>query len=320
MFTRHHLIALAAMAALAAPGCGERGGEPDAGPAAEARPETTPDAAIEKHPGRHIHVGTHNLFLECWGDGSPVIVIDVGFGDSIDNWTALRERLAGLTRVCIYERAGYGHSEPGPEPRDSGRMATELKTLLEAADEQMPVLLVGHSLGALNIHKLATRHPPMVAGLVLLEPPALGFIAGDAFPDLREMADRMTREFQTAAAAAAGSESFLDRQRAGYFRMLASEHGALFEETARQFVRNHARSIVPLIVVGSGRPNPAFGERAAEFQEFWIRQNRVLAEESVRGRFVLVEDSGHFLHLDAPDRIVEILQQEIDRIRQDPER
>jgi hypothetical protein len=37
------------------------------------------------------------------------------------------------------------------------------------------------------------------------------------------------------------------------------------------------------IVIGSGKPNPAFGEHAEALQQFWIEQNRAVAPKSTNG-------------------------------------
>jgi pimeloyl-ACP methyl ester carboxylesterase len=65
-------------------------------------------------------------------------------------WFKVQPEVAKFTRVCSYDRAGYGLSDPGPEPRTSLQMANELKTFLGAAGEREPYVLVGHSLRRLH--------------------------------------------------------------------------------------------------------------------------------------------------------------------------
>jgi len=54
-----------------------------------------------------------------------------------------------------------------------------------------------------------------------------------------------------------------------------------------------------------GKPNPAFGEAAAEYQEYWVGQSRALAKKSTRGKFILAEEATHYLYLDVPDLVAE---------------
>ena len=165
-----------------------------------------------------------------------------------------------------------------------------------------PYVLVGHSLGALNVMTFASEYPEDVAGIVLLDPPPLSFVLGKEYGELGAMAERMTGEWQAVADSAAKSPDARDRARSAFFRMIASEHREM-RETARLVEGISTFGDVPLVVVGAGKPNPAFGPIAAEFQGYWVEQSRALAAKSTRGKFIFAEESSHFLYLDVPDRV-----------------
>jgi len=251
-----------------------------------------------------VSVGSHRLEMRLEGKGSPVVVLDAGLSDSMDKLASLLQRLAGRTRVFAYNRAGYGLSEPGPRPRDAGREAEELKALLEGASVPGPYVLVGHSLGALNMMMFASRYPEAVAGMALLDPPPLTFILGRTYPQFRAMAESMTALWQAQAEAAAGSADPREKARSAFLDMIASEHLEMFGETARQVGAIETFGGLPLVVVAAGKANPAFGEAAGKYQDYWIEQSRSLSEKSVNGRFVLARDSGHYLYQDVPDLVV----------------
>jgi pimeloyl-ACP methyl ester carboxylesterase len=217
-------------------------------------------------------------------------------------------------QVVAYNRAGYGASEPGPLPRDSGREAAELKALLEALSVRPPYVLVGHSLGGLNAQVFAAQYPEDVGGLVLLDPPPLEWIRGEGYPELRRMADRMTEEWQAIADQGRASSDAEERAHAEFFEMLASEHREMFKASARQAAAIETFGAVPVTVVASGVPNTAFGEVAADYQRYWIDQSRALAAKSRRGEFVLVEESTHRLHEDAEDVVLAITQSMIAKV------
>lgn len=255
-----------------------------------------------------IDVGGHRLHVRLVGEGSPTVVIDVGFGGSFHEWDSLVDRLSSGSRVCVYDRAGYGRSEPGPLPRKAGRVVSELLALLDNAGVEPPYVLVGHSLGGLNALLLASRHPDLLAGLVLLDPPPLEFITGRRFPNLREMADEETRKLERAAEAAREGG---DEARASFFEILASEHDMMFSESAEEVKAVNDLGALPLAVVGSGVPNPMFGDSAEAFQEFWIESNRRLASISRRGRFVLAPESSHRLHEEASDLVLRVIEETV---------
>jgi pimeloyl-ACP methyl ester carboxylesterase len=264
---------------------------------------------------RMVSVGTHRLQMCLAGEGSPVVVIDAGITDGIEKLRPLQDRLAKAILVCTYDRAGYGRSETGPLPRHSGREAEELKALLDAASIPGPYVIVGHSLGALNAQVFAAKYPKDVAGTVLLDPPPISFLLKKDYAELGAMAERMTAEWQAMADSGAGSTNAEERARAGFFRMIASEHREMFGESARLAAEIPSFGKTPLVVMAAGVPNPRFGAVAEAYQDYWIGQSLALSRKSLNGRFVLAERSSHYLYLDAPDLVVESILSVVDRVR-----
>jgi pimeloyl-ACP methyl ester carboxylesterase len=256
-----------------------------------------------------VDVGGHRLRAHCLGQGQPTVVIDTGVGETYESWLPLMESLAQGARVCSYDRAGYGRSEPGPMPRDAERAAGELHRLLLDSGQNGPFLLVGHSLGALNLQVFAARYPDQVAGLVLLDPSPRGWLTGDNFPELRAMFRQETAVMRGMADEASVSSSASERKRTPFLNMVASEHEQLLERTARQLAAIDTFGGIPLTVIASTEPNPAFGASAEAFQQYWIEESRRLAAMSENGRFILAEGSGHHIHLDAPDVVIDAIRE-----------
>ena len=254
-----------------------------------------------------IDIGSHRLHIDCRGQGAPTVIVDVGIGESAESWLALQDRLAPHARVCTYERAGYVPSEPGPFPRDSGRVAGELNALLEAAGEKGPFVLVGHSLGGLNVQVYASRYSDQVAGMVLLDPPPLSWLLGEDYPDLRQMAVQQIATWRGQAAEAAQSTDPDAQASAAFLHTLASEHEELFGQSARLAADIDTFGQIPLVVVASGKPNAGFGDVAGEYQRYWAGESRKLAAKSGRSQFVLAEQSSHHLHRDEPGLVVDAI-------------
>lgn len=120
-------------------------------------------------PGAMVDVGGHRLHIACAGQGSPTVVLDAALGNMSAHWALVQQEVARTTRVCAYDRAGLGWSEPGPGPRDAEHVVAELHTLLANAGIAGPYVLVGHSLGGLYTQLFAARHADQVAGVVLVE-------------------------------------------------------------------------------------------------------------------------------------------------------
>ncbi|MBP2216526.1 alpha/beta fold hydrolase [Arthrobacter sp. CAN_C5] len=151
--------------------------------------------------GRLIDVGGHRLYLDCTGSGSPTVVIEPGAGLTSSDLALIAPTVASDTRVCVYDRAGRGSSDPATAPQDGAQIAADLHTLLERGDESGPYVIAGHSFGGLYALTFAARYPEEVAGLVLVDSTAP---ASDPAPDTAEPArpDDTTRRLSALVGAA----------------------------------------------------------------------------------------------------------------------
>ena len=129
------------------------------------------DARRFPAPGRLLDVGDgRGLHLLCQGAGLPVVVLEAGNLSFSLQWAWITPGVARATRVCAYDRAGYGWSDGAPWPPTAGRQADDLARLLRLAGEPGPYVLVGHSYGALVTRAFAARYREAVAGVVLVDP------------------------------------------------------------------------------------------------------------------------------------------------------
>lgn len=117
-----------------------------------------------------IDIGGIRLYADARGAGAPTVVFEAALGASSLSWTFVQPAVAAFARAWAYDRAGFGRSEGGVMPRTAGRIADELRTLLERAAEHPPFLLVGHSFGGLVVRIFASRYPELTAGVVLVDP------------------------------------------------------------------------------------------------------------------------------------------------------
>jgi len=261
-----------------------------------------------------VDVGGHRLEVRIEGEGSPAIVLESGIADGMDKVEAMQKRLAATNRVIAYNRAGYGASEAGPLPRDGAREADELKALLDKLSVPGPYVLVGHSLGAMNVMIFASKHPKDVAGIVVMDPPPVGFALGRDYTDLHKMAEGMTATWEAKAGEGAKSDDPKARAQAVFFRMIASEHREM-GATAKMVEAIPSFGGIPALFVASGKPNPAFGTVAEEFQKYWTTQTRTLAGKASRGGVVLAKDSSHDLYADAPDLVEATIRSMLNAVR-----
>jgi pimeloyl-ACP methyl ester carboxylesterase len=121
-------------------------------------------------PGRLVDVGDHQLHISCTGTGTPTVVLEAGLGEISAVMSArIAPDVAGITRVCVYDRAGRGWSESAHGLQDGEAVATDLHTLLDRAGESGPYVLAGHSAGGIYVLNFARLFAADTAGVVLLD-------------------------------------------------------------------------------------------------------------------------------------------------------
>jgi pimeloyl-ACP methyl ester carboxylesterase len=117
-----------------------------------------------------VDAGGHRLRMLVAGAGPLAVVFESGWPGGIGGWEEVRAEVARFACVVSYDRAGIGESDPGPQPRDALRIASELHTALHSAGVEPPYVLVGHSMGGPYIRVFASQYPADVAGMVLVDP------------------------------------------------------------------------------------------------------------------------------------------------------
>jgi pimeloyl-ACP methyl ester carboxylesterase len=127
------------------------------------------DQALPQAPGQLIDLGGRKLHLYCTGSGPPTVILEAGAGSFSTDWVLIQTEIAKTTRVCSYDRAGYGWSDPGPEWDTVTQVESDLHAALNKAGVHAPLVLVGHSMGGLFARWYQHEHRDDVVGMVLIE-------------------------------------------------------------------------------------------------------------------------------------------------------
>ena len=131
--------------------------------------EASTSAAFAK-PQQLVDIGGRKLHLYCSGTGNTTVVFDAPGSHGGWTWFKVQPEVAKHTRACVYDRAGFGFSDPAPRPSTSENAVEDLHKALQVAGINPPYLLVGNSFGGENVQVYAYRYPEQVKGLVLVEP------------------------------------------------------------------------------------------------------------------------------------------------------
>lgn len=108
--------------------------------------------------GRTIH-------MVCMGHGSPTVVLTAGFGNWGAIWFKVQPTIAQRTRVCAWDRPGYGFSDPSDRPQTIENTTRDMANALKLGHVPGPYVMVGHSLGGLESMLYTDHHPDRVVGM-----------------------------------------------------------------------------------------------------------------------------------------------------------
>ncbi|HEV2707247.1 MAG TPA: alpha/beta hydrolase [Pyrinomonadaceae bacterium] len=251
--------------------------------------------------GQMVEVGGRRLRLNCMGErvsGSPTVVLESGFGSDASVWSKVQPEVLKFTRVCSYDRAGLGASQPAPaSPRTVVAVTEELHALLAAAKVPAPYVLVGHSLGGMLARVYASYYPAEVVGMVLVD---------SAHED---EADR--------GVALMPQEMLKELLRTARPEDLKVQGGEAIDTCALRPLMNalNWRADIPLVVLTQGIPyraedytTPAL---APKYYQLHLELQKELVGRSRKGRQVIAEKSGHFIHQDQPELVIAAIRQVI---------
>jgi pimeloyl-ACP methyl ester carboxylesterase len=292
---------------------------------------------IEDPPGVRIDVGSRRLHMICTGAGAPAVILEAGASAFAIDWSLVQPEIARTNRVCSYDRAGHGWSDPRKDVATPERVVADLHAALRAAGEKPPYVLVGASMGGIYVRLYQARYPDEVAGLVLVDPAhedrLFTFFQGKAMAIAELTADQMRttirpgslriprRQPQTGAPFDKLPRELYERRVALEGRLIASipemlssdvvlesaegERAALAELRAARLAQEHLLGDRPVVVLSRGVDSPQ------EMRDVHATAARL----SRNSRHTVVAGSGHEIHLFEPAAVVQAIRDVVDSVR-----
>ncbi len=218
------------------------------------------------------------------GEGSPTLVFETGLGPEIDTWDTILDSLSQHTRVYAYNRPGYGNSNLKDAPGTVTEVAQQLHANLVAKQIRPPYIVVGHSLGGLYVNMFARLYPEETAAVVFIDASH-----PEQFEYFKNEQDLMYLVLTT---------SIENSQRQYELDIVHS--------TSESFQKAADFPDIPITVLTAGKPASLGGKR---MRDKWLEFQAELAELSTQSRHIVVENSGHYIHRNAPEQTIsEILR------------
>ena len=289
-------------------------------------------------PGAFYTVAGHSMHLYCTGTGSPTVVLEAGLGDDWIYWQKVQPEIAKTTRICSYDRAGLGWSEPQSPPQDAEVISSHLHSLLLAAHEHGPFVLVGASAGGFYVRQYISKFSRDVAGIVLVDssvPEQLTVFPGrmDTPENRRKRhhdANRQwVRELTGYARFTGHCKGDVEKGLEDYATLVAAETCRPsfttawlpeydgFWASADEAARANCCGDIPLLVISQDpdRPKDGWDAQSIAQQPVWSQLQENLKRLSPHSRRIIARLSGHHVMIDRPDVVITGIQQIVMDVR-----
>jgi pimeloyl-ACP methyl ester carboxylesterase len=281
-------------------------------------------AALCPMIGTRVDVGGYQLILNCTGQGFPTVILESGALDSSRQWAKVQPEVSHVTRVCSYDRAGFGGSDPSPMPRSARQMATELHTALVKAGIQPPYVVVGHSFGGLVTQIFVSLYPDEIAGVVFEDSvhPEEVTKFPDNFPRSPVLAKflRLTEPLglprffgwcdRTAACPDCGK----------YTNAVLAEYDEYPESHEQAAAAATNLGNKPLAVLAHDPAIGLNGQRDDAFESAWTLWQQDLARRSTNSSLTVATGIGHEIQSDQPQLVINTILRVVQAARSEPAR
>jgi pimeloyl-ACP methyl ester carboxylesterase len=273
-------------------------------------------------PGKLVDVGGYRLHLYCSGVGGPTVILEYGLVGTYLDWFYVQPEVAKFTRVCSYDRGGYGWSDPSPKERLPSIMAEELHTLLSTAGVKPPYIIAGHSFGAFNALAFAKLFHRETAGIILID----GSHPDESIPFrwqkklwLRTMQWTMPFGLPRWREWCGGSNSDVrgiktaitcrSQYQGSYY-----SHWEAFQRSAEEIRTLGTIGDIPLTVIARD-PNRTNAQNNSTSEARWQSLQQQLTRLSTKSSYVIAQESGHAVPLQRPDVIVAVIRKMAEQAR-----
>jgi pimeloyl-ACP methyl ester carboxylesterase len=297
--------------------------------------EARADAHRFHQEGKLVDVGGYKLNIDCTGKGSPTVILVSGLEVPAKGWGLVQPGIANFTRVCSYDRAGYGWSDAGPMPRTVSQIVHELHTLLENAGEKPPYILVGHSFGKDSVRMYHKLYPNDVAGMVLVEggPDKLRLPSSILALSKADLRRRQRSRIFASALYIFGISRFLARKDIEGAGEPTNDEEWSYHAIQPKFIRATTSEVEnllsgkdeaeladaptlgdkPLVVLIAGKGMwglPLTSQDWVDLRKTWVDGQIQLAQHlSTRGKWLIVSDSTHMIPDEQPGAIVDAVRE-----------
>jgi pimeloyl-ACP methyl ester carboxylesterase len=241
-----------------------------------AQPEPAPAISEDQRmlpyaePGQLVDIGGRRINLQCMGTNGPTVMLMSGIFSWSLIWYKTQSVIAQKARVCAFDRANYGFSDPTPRPEILSEVVDDLHKALQA--------------GSIALEPSGSEFKDCSATLPSETPATLRkvwpqFFTGYYFADkVSLMSSLYTHRYDSADHRSLGSMPLV---------VLSAENSW-----------------------GTENANtPAIIRFNRTYLKTWIAMHEALAHLSSRGIHRVIKGSGHQIQLDKPQAVIDAVDE-----------
>ena len=287
----------------------------------ETSQSSAPTPASDNFAGL-IEIGAgRKMYLECSGSGSPTVILESGYRNDADIWSAELEpgmspvfsQVAKFTRVCAYDRPGtfldadhLGRSTPVAMPRTARDLVSDLHALLQTAHVAGPYVFAAHSFGGIFARIYAGTYPNEVVGMVLVDALSEKVRTG-LTPERWKLYVNFGFTKPTP-----GLEKYRDIETLDVNASLDQMEKAASAESLRP---------MPLFVLTQGQPfdlspwQPLPADFPGALNKAWHAAQDALATLAPNAQHKIATKSSHYIQAQEPQLVIDAIKQVVEAVR-----
>ena len=274
-----------------------------------------------KVKGKRIKVAGASIHIQCLGSGKPTVILESGLGSDMTSWDKVVHPVRKITKVCRYDRSGYGLSEGNPSEATIDNQSHRLKELLNVAGIKGPKILVGHSAGGLYARHFATIEPDVVAMVLVDASASLSkkdfeqFFTIPTSAKIKARLDLIASKFALIRV----KSWFLpnpkdihpkwypnqDISSSRYIEALFQDNNIYLSVLSAPEPNLHN---IPIVVISRGINMMNNGSKKSAFDIAWDGWQKQLLNLSSQSSQIIAEESGHGIQDDQPELIIDAIE------------
>jgi len=233
-----------------------------------------------------VDIGEFSLQVNCYGKGRPTVIFEAGLGCTNLDWALVQPEISKVARTFSYDRLNRVSSPADKLPRTSLDQVHELHALLNKAKVKGPYIIVAHSIGGYNARLFAGTYPKEVSGIVFVD------------SSHENQNDNLSPEVL------AESKKGLATAELNFDELVLSG------KQVKEIRKKDALRNIPIVVLAADH-----NDVNCDSSKIWLNFQKDLKLLSDHGKYILVENSGHFIQKDKPQVVIDAIKELIDTTR-----